>query len=187
MTGEDCPRSCLIMAGGRGSRLGGPWKPLLDVCGEPMILRVARAALSSGACPVLGVAYAHRTGGVASLPWHELGGHVVLLETPGLGYPGDLARALQRLPQPTLVLPADMPLLRGRDVALAARLLCQRPEAVVNLTTRRGLVGVSLHRRPRGSRVWADVPAPEAVERRFLDVDTPEDLEEARRLCSGTP
>jgi len=171
------------MAGGRGARLGGPYKPLLDVCGEPMILRVARALKASGVCPVIAVAYTPATRPVLSLPWEELHAGIVFIETPGAGFPGDLPRALMKVPQPTLVVPVDLPHLTPDLVARAARELCGSPWDVANLVGLRGLTGVSLHRRWDGSGLWGNVRLEGVEEWRLLDVDTPEDLGEARERC----
>lgn len=171
------------MAGGRGARLGGPYKPLLDVCGEPMILRVARALKASGVCPVIAVAYTPATRPVLSLPWEELHAGIVFIETPGAGFPGDLPRALMKVPQPTLVVPVDLPHLTPDLVARAARELCGSPWDVANLVGPRGLTGVSLHRRWDGSGLWGNVRLEGVEEWRLLDVDTPEDLGEARERC----
>jgi adenosylcobinamide-phosphate guanylyltransferase len=181
--GGGCPASCMIMAGGRGERLGGPAKPLIEVCGEPMVLRVARALRASGVCPILAVAYAPRTSAILSLPWEELAGSIVFIETRGAGYPADLREALQGLPLPVLVAPADLPHLDPRTAALAARELCRSPWEVASLASPRGLTGLSLHRRRGGSSRWGTVTLRGVEWWRLLDVDTPRDLEEAEEHC----
>ncbi len=185
LRGAACPASCLVMAGGRGERLGGPLKPLTEVCGEPMILRVVRALASSGVCRIIAVAYSRRTSHILSLPWDEVGHTIVFIETPGMGYARDLREALREIPQPTLVFPADMPHLTGRMVAVIARELCSKPWGVVNLEGPRGLTGVSLHRSWKGSETWGNVRLPQGLFKawRFIDVDSPGDLEEAMEHC----
>jgi len=150
-----------------------------------MILRVAKALRGSGVCPVIAVAYTRATKSILSLPWEELHASVVFIETPGAGFPQDLPRALRDLPQPTLVVPVDLPHLTPGLVARAARDLCGRPWDVVNLAGPRGLTGVSLHRRWDGSGVWGNVRLEGVEDWRLLDVDTPGDLEEARGRCGG--
>ncbi|MEB2835664.1 MAG: NTP transferase domain-containing protein [Desulfurococcales archaeon] len=179
-----CPASCLVMAGGRGERLWGPSKPLVDVCGEPMILRVARALARSGVCPFVAIAYSPRSRAVLSLPWEEVPASIVFIETLGAGYPEDMPRALQELPQPTLVVPADMPHLTPRLVARIAERLCSTEGDIVNLVGPRGLTGISLHRRRTPTDRWANVELEGVEEWRLIDVDTPGDLEEARRRCA---
>ena len=102
----------LIMAGGPGSRMGkGYEKPLIKVCGKPMVEWVVEAAVESGAVSRIIVAVTEktrRTGeAVAKLP-------VEVTKTPGLGYIEDYKRAIKKLKlSEVLILPSDLPLIRG--------------------------------------------------------------------------
>jgi len=53
MADEKPPVAAIVLAGGRGTRMGGPNKLLEDVGGRPVVRRVVEAALASHASPVV--------------------------------------------------------------------------------------------------------------------------------------
>jgi len=174
--GEDGIR-VIVMAGGRGSRLGFVEKPALRVCGRPLI-EAALAAASELGEPLL------CTSGSTPLTEELYCGRVRCLRGSG-DYVSDLALSLEAAGTPALVLPADMPFIDRAVPELRAFVgLATRSRAeVVTLNACRGgrcwQTGISLFRAPAGE--WEDIfiswrPA-------LLDVDTAEDLEEATALC----
>lgn len=169
---------CIIMAGGKGSRLGGVAKPLLKVCGKPMILSVLEAA--ERVCRRILLVYSRYTRGLEVICRSSVAAGLECMEGSGEGYVADLKRALEIVKPPVLVLPADMPFLTWEyleDFLVKAMLA---PRAVVNLVTGRGPTGVSLFKDYGGP--WWDLELPSVPA--FIDVDTPEDLEEAERNCA---
>jgi adenosylcobinamide-phosphate guanylyltransferase len=162
------------MAGGSGSRLGGVVKPLLDVCGEPMLARVVKAL--SGICSRIVVSYSPRARGVGEL--------CRVLQPPptcieGVGrYVEDLREALMVAGLPALVAPADMPFLSAGHLRMFIAAAMAERSDVVNLASPRGLTGLALFKSMGGS--WATL---EMEGEWLIDVDTPEDLEAARRMC----
>ncbi|MBI4363002.1 MAG: NTP transferase domain-containing protein [Euryarchaeota archaeon] len=111
------------MAGGRGTRFGGPGKPLALLHGRPLVEWVAEAL--GGAHSISRV----RIAGSSHLPqvarwaqWARRGfeaRHRKPLEyrgTPGLGYVEDLPPALRGLRGPVVVAAADIPRLTPRQV-----------------------------------------------------------------------
>lgn len=165
---------CVVMAGGRGLRMGGAEKPLLAPCGKPMLyvaleaarplceeLRVftsRRAPLTASLCPSLGV---ECVGGAGD-------------------YVADLAAALSP-PFPVLVLPADLPLLAPETLAEFLKLARELPLPVLNLVGEAGPSGISLFNSWGGE--WGDVRLGREA---LLDVDTWEDYRRAVELCGST-
>jgi molybdopterin-guanine dinucleotide biosynthesis protein A len=109
----------VVLAGGRGTRLGGTGKPGLVVGGQTLLGAVVSAVTSAGADRVV-VVGPERTGA---------GGRVTYVreDPPGRGPVAALACGLEQVSAPLVVLlAADLPFLRPADVtrlltALAAR------------------------------------------------------------------
>ncbi len=167
----------VVMAGGRGSRLGGVEKPLLEVCGRPMVEAALGAARALGE-PVL------CTSPLAPNVERRYCGRVRCVR--GIGeYVADLDHALREAGPPALVLPADMPFLDLGLVELMmfveAALESESHVVTLNLC-REGSChesGISLFKSRGGD--WENVYA--SWRAAFLDVDVEEDLREAIGLC----
>ena len=99
----------VIMAGGRGSRLGFIEKPLLKICNKPMIQRVIEAieklnySFYVAASPLC----------MEVIKWCIIN-NINYIVTKGIDYVHDLDYILQMLGSPLLVLPSDMPFLTSR-------------------------------------------------------------------------
>lgn len=167
----------LVLAGGRGRRLGGPGKPALDVGGRRMIDVVRGALEGARALTVVGP-----------------GGDLVE-QPPGGGPVAAIAAGLARVTAPVVVvLAADLPFVTAETVR---RLVAAAPATAVDDEGRaQYLLGAyptsalraALPADPRGARVGDVVRslAPQGV--RFderpppwWDCDTAEQLEQARR------
>jgi adenosylcobinamide-phosphate guanylyltransferase len=96
----------LIMAGGEGSRLGLGEKPLVLVCGQPMIAYVIRAFREAGCEPV--VAVSRRT--PMTLNWCRANG-IAACTAEGKGYIEDMIDAVHSLDEagPLFVSVSDIP------------------------------------------------------------------------------
>jgi adenosylcobinamide-phosphate guanylyltransferase len=105
----------LVMAGGRGSRLGvGVEKPLLPICGEAMLKRVVKALKSSKFVEAVFIAVSEWTPNTKREA-ERLG---IVIETGGLGYVDDLREALRVVWagygfKDVVVASSDLPLLDG--------------------------------------------------------------------------
>jgi len=105
----------LVMAGGRGSRLGvGVEKPLLPICGETMLKRVVKALKSSKFVEAVFIAVSEWTPNTKREA-ERLG---IVIETGGLGYVDDLREALRVVWagygfKDVVVAGSDLPLLDG--------------------------------------------------------------------------
>ncbi len=167
--------NCVVMAGGRGSRLGGIEKPLLEVCGAPMLVRVLRAL--EHACARVVVAYSPWTRGVEDL-CRTLPPMVECVEGRG-SYVEDLKEALMLAGLPALVAPSDIPFLNPRLLEAFLEKALSEPADVVNLAGEDGEpTGISLFKSMGGE--WASIVMRGEW---LIDVDTPEDLERAGSLC----
>jgi adenosylcobinamide-phosphate guanylyltransferase len=105
----------LVMAGGKGSRLGmGVEKPLLPICGEAMLKRVVKALKSSKFIEAVFIAVSEWTPNTKREA-ERLG---IVIETSGLGYVDDLREALKVVWtrygfKDVVVASSDLPLLNG--------------------------------------------------------------------------
>ncbi|SFF89077.1 GTP:adenosylcobinamide-phosphate guanylyltransferase [Halopelagius inordinatus] len=107
------------MCGGRGTRLGGETeKPLVEVCGTPMLDRVASALRESRVETVRAVVSPNAPETASRA--RDIG--LATVETPGNGYVEDLRYALDSVGRPVVTVAADVPLVTARHVddAIAA-------------------------------------------------------------------
>ncbi len=105
----------LIMAGGQGSRLGMGEKPLVTICGKPMLSCVIDAFTSAGHEVV--VVASHRTPFTKN--WCRAQG-VALYEAEGLGYVEDILAAAENLGEegtPLFTCVSDLPCLAHDIIA----------------------------------------------------------------------
>jgi adenosylcobinamide-phosphate guanylyltransferase len=167
----------IIMAGGRGSRMGFVEKPLIEVCGRRMLDAALSAASALGE-PLICV-----SSSTAAARLYCGDNDCVV----GSGsYVSDLNEALEAAGLPALVIPADMPFLdRGlHEVARFVGLALGSRARVATLNTcRRGrcsATGISLFKSREGD--WEDIYM--LWRSALMDVDYPEDLEEAASLCA---
>ncbi|NOZ59520.1 MAG: NTP transferase domain-containing protein [Euryarchaeota archaeon] len=105
----------LIMAGGRGSRLGiDVEKPLLSFRGRPLVEHVLSALEGAAGVERIYAATSPRNSGTTR---YLIARGVEVLLTPGSGYVEDLRMALSALGRgPVLVAAADLPLLTPGEV-----------------------------------------------------------------------
>lgn len=101
-------RTAVVMAGGRGRRLGGVEKPLVEVNGVPMIRRVTHALSEAG----LDVWVAVSPNTPRTRRWAVSRG-LNVVDTPGEGYVPDMIEAVENTGASggVIVCTADLPLL----------------------------------------------------------------------------
>jgi len=154
------PFGIIVLAGGRGTRLGGRDKPGLVVGGRTLIGAVVAAGTAAGAREVI-VVGPERTG--------LAGVSFVTEEPPGAGPVPALRRGLAEVTVPWVaLLAADLPFLRPDDLGTL-----RRAAAGYDGTSLGGLLG------PLGAVMVRLAPVPGAPPP-WLDCDTPEDLDRAR-------
>jgi adenosylcobinamide-phosphate guanylyltransferase len=109
----------LIMAGGSGSRLNMGEKPLISICGQPMIAYVIDAFCSCGFTPV--VAASPKT--PMTMNWCRAQG-ITFCKTEGIGYVEDMISAIETLDehQPLFVSVSDIPCITAKIIHRIAAL-----------------------------------------------------------------
>ncbi len=192
----------MVLAGGRGRRLGGPAKPVLPVAGTPMLLRVLSAAAAAEPRIVVGPPeLAEVLPAGVRLTWER---------PPGGGPVAAMAAGLDLVERgPVAVLAADLPLLspmaldRLRTALGAAdgvvyvdgagrrQWLC----GMWRLSPLRARLGVMARAGPLAGRslgsVLGDlrvavVAGAEGEQPPWYDCDTPEELSAAERMREET-
>ncbi len=194
--------TAIVLAGGRGSRLGGVDKANLHIGGSTALQRV-RAALGGLAAETIVVV---NEGGPTDLA----GAIVVRDPEPHAGVLPALLAALEAASQPTcLLLACDMPFLNPRLLDWLVELgsevdvviphidgQLQPMHAVYARDACRGAIGAALARGDRRMISFLDGLAVRKVGeaelrrfdpelRSFFNVNTPEDLTEARRIAGA--
>lgn len=187
-------RLCAILAGGRGSRIGGN-KAVVEVAGRPLIDHAVAIAREAGLEPV-----------IVAKPATELGapgcGVVVEPEQPSHPLLG-IAVALAELGEPIVVCPCDMPLLPAELLHMLAGqvaeiavisgprgiepLLGRYEPAAAPALLRAAESGTSARQALSGLgaiTIEAHELAAEAPDAYLLNVNTPADRAGAERLLS---
>ncbi|UNQ74147.1 molybdenum cofactor guanylyltransferase [Infirmifilum sp. NZ] len=123
----------VVLAGGAGRRLGGVYKPLLELCGKPMILRILEAMSGYFDKVTVIVHDAEQIEAVSKI-------------ATGLGLRVDVVRDILEVASPLsglytasltvkegifAVIPADTPFIRGKTMKALHQLLDDENDAVV--------------------------------------------------------
>ena len=110
----------LVMAGGKGTRMGGGEKPLMELLGKPMISYVLKALSDSHSISKINVAVSPDVPLTAE--YVKSDSNLTLVMTPGSGYIEDMGYAIRTLGlyRPVLVVAADLPLITPEVIDLIA-------------------------------------------------------------------
>ncbi len=173
--------AAVVMAGGEARRMGGALKPLINVCGAPMIQWVINAALNVSRHVVVATSSRTTQPLLTRMPALITDPRIHVIETPGDGYVSDLRVVTSSLRKPLLVLPADVPLITTDHLRSFLNAAKEFPDAdVVTLVVEGvGPIGISLFRKGGGD--WASVTVRD--DDRLMNVNTWEDLRRAETLC----
>ncbi len=175
----------LIMAGGKGSRLGGVEKGLMKVCNKPIIQQIVDSLMKIS--DEIFVAVSRNTALTRSYLTSLYS--VNIIETTGKDYVFDLLDSLTLIDEfPVIVAPSDMPFISERILRVLIDYSKDFPESVItvsipelcNYYRRKGPTGLSLFLSLKGS--WRNLEL--CLYPDLLDIDTLEDLREAREVCS---
>jgi adenosylcobinamide-phosphate guanylyltransferase len=194
----------LILAGGEGSRLGLGEKPLVDICGRPMVARVLDAFTSAG-LEAMVVASARTP---MTLNYLRAQG-IPFYRAQGRGYVEDLVEAITALDvsAPFFTSVADIPCIRSEHVKMIQEAYFSQEKPALSSWVPRDLCPANGCRTEYSEMVDGVPAVPAGVnillgeqirepqeEYRLLirdaalarNVNTPEDLEEVRRaVCGG--
>ncbi|QIB76369.1 NTP transferase domain-containing protein [Halogeometricum borinquense] len=188
------------MCGGQGTRLGGETeKPLVRVCGVPMVDRVATALRQSRVETVHAVV----SPDAPETARHVREKRLSVVETAGEGYVSDLTDALEAVGKPVVTVAADLPLLAPEHVDSAIETANAVGEAMDGIASVTVCVPANLKRRlgvsadttfehegeeiaPTGLNVVAgatDTVQLTYDDRIAVNVNRPTDLELAEERC----
>ncbi|WP_246263781.1 NTP transferase domain-containing protein [Metallosphaera tengchongensis] len=162
--------TAVIMAGGKGSRLS-PMKPVLKVCGRPMIQWIIDVAEKFSERVIVATVRGHPAEEELSLLSKEI------IYTSGKGYEEDVVEALRQVKLPALVLSCDLPFIPREAFETLLR-RCR--SSICSLYTGSGFVGMSL---------WNSLNLNDYETIHFhkdiINVNTIDELEKANKLCSN--
>lgn len=129
----------VVMCGGAGSRLGtGEEKPMLKLDGRHYVERVTDALAKSGRFESVAAAVSPKTPRARKFLTSK---EIKIIDTPGDGYPQDLAVVLSRLaPERVLVVPADIPLITPAAIGEAIELMAKESGPAVSLAFEKDFV-----------------------------------------------
>lgn len=167
----------VVMAGGRGSRLGGAEKAMLDICGSPLIERVIKP-LSNHKIIIAVSPNAPNT-----IRWcmrHELD----TVMTSGDDYSLDLGVLMRIIRKPFLVMPVDLPFIYEAVLKFEERAMHLDASIITLLVHRNGgeePIGISLIK-GEGTD-WINIVMDESIE--LMDIDYPSDLKRAINKCKS--
>ncbi len=172
------PVSVLIMAGGRGTRMQNASKPLLPVGGKTLLERIVRIARVMS--PHVYVCASPHARDVAS---HARSMGIGVVEGYGRDYTSDLSLCLSSIRErPAVILPADI-LVTDEKAFEEAVVLAMQYETHISTVLQQGeFVGVSVCNADFASTdEWSFISI-EVPGRFCINVNTPDDLQEARRF-----
>jgi GTP:adenosylcobinamide-phosphate guanylyltransferase len=178
---EKFPESCLVMAGGSGSRMANPQKFLLEIGNESILKRLIRILNSWGLKIYVAATHSNE---------HDIRSiceGCQILVTSGAGYAKDLHAALKKVKSfPVLVIGADTVVLDSMALRSCIESACDKDSDLVNIINTGTGFSASLFRRPpvyeEEVLVHTDfISSCEAA----LNINTPEDFRHASGLLEG--
>ena len=171
-----------IMAGGMGSRLSNPNKPLISICSKPMIEHVASTVSVFGRVYVVTTAKHTEV-----INWTRKHGYEVLI-TSGMDYPRDMLEVLHMIGAPILFMPSDIPFITKELIRKFLAMSAYITTPMITLMHERNgkidFTGISLVKKlvlTQGIIPWTSLVIPWSIE--LLNINTRKDLELAHSLC----
>ncbi len=172
---EDLFEVAVIMAGGRGSRLQGPSKPFMQLCGRPLLEHTLLPAVEVSRKVLIAIS-PHSEPYVSLFKPPPRASYIM---TNGAGYESDLSLLLSLVrARPMLVLAADLIGLTPDKLSYLRRASLSAPEAVITVRDGGKYVGVSVFKEGRVD-AWANLE----VNWGLVNVNTLTDYGEAVERC----
>ncbi len=130
----------LVMAGGKGTRLGMGEKPIVSLQGRPLIGYVVDALKGAGLRRI----WVATTSNVPMTEAWAIENGLEVVSTSGVGYVADMVQAVKiaEVAGSILVVMADLPLLSGDLICEIAKVYSSRPEPALSVHT-----PIEIHRR----------------------------------------
>ncbi|BDC18405.1 hypothetical protein HS5_12950 [Acidianus sp. HS-5] len=159
------------MAGGKGSRLS-PMKPVLEVCGKPMVLWVYEFSKQFSDKIFIATVKGHPTLSILEniFPMSSI------IFTEGRGYEFDVIEAVKNVGFPSLVLPSDTPFIPKDAIE---DLLNKCESSICTLLSKGEFIGISLWRS-------VDTSSFSSIEtnHEIINVNTNKDLLKINKECT---
>ncbi len=174
---------CAVMAGGKAERLHGIVKPVVRICGTPMIIKVTDVACKL--CKHVLIVLSEHTLRTAGLLKGICPDKLAAIAASG-EYIEDLLYVLTVLPTPVLVIPSDVPFLDVKILSDFVQRATGVDADVVNLAIadrdEEKLTGISLFKL-HGTKTnrWVNITYDR--DDRLIDVDTIGDLRDVLAKC----
>jgi len=180
----------IIMAGGRGSRLGYMEKPMIKLCDRYIIENIFNAV--SRITDKVYVAVSEYT--PKTTKWCEIN-KIPVIKTGGEGYVNDLRYILKRFERPILILPSDTPFLTTDMLKEFISKASKKHADVVTLVVERHCfprrlrcygkesIGISLFKGYKNR--WENIKTCRFPD--LLDIDTIYELNYAMMICDENP
>ncbi|MGC8506198.1 MAG: NTP transferase domain-containing protein [Thermoplasmata archaeon] len=171
----DEPKTCVIMCGGRGSRINNPEKYLLQIGNETVIGRLIRMVSSLG----LSVHLCTRDGTSIAGIYGRLGLKIII--SSGNGYIHDMNECLNTVSiLPILLIPGDIVLLSPGTLSSFMKQSAMVGRDLVNLVSNGEVTGITIFKRLPSLEPlsYSSVVTDDEI----INVNTPEDYDRARKL-----
>lgn len=168
---------CIILAGGKGSRLRTALKFLINICGKPLLIELINDL--KNICKYIVIALSKRTTRVSHICREDY--LLDCIETSGEDYVKDLDTLLKIFPKPLLVTAADIYVIYKNVLEDFIRRAIEMREDIItlalNVNGTEKLVGIALFKNAQGS--WRNISYPESY---LLDIDDFDDLKKVKNM-----
>lgn len=172
------PVSVLIMAGGRGSRMLNPSKPLLAVGGGSLLERIFSIAK-----PMSQQVYLCASPNAPEVADFARSMGINIVEGSGEDYSRDLSLCLSFIREKTvLILPADIFIIHEQLFGESVNMAMESKSAISTVLQKGEFIGISIYNREGVQDDQWDFISIEVPARFCINVNTPEDLQEARHF-----
>ena len=171
----DEPKTCVIMCGGRGSRINNPEKYLLRLGNETIIGRIIRMVSSLG----LGVHLCTRDG--SSIPGIYRGTELKIIKSSGNGYVSDMNECLNTVSVlPILLIPGDIVLDSAETLSFFMKQSSMITRDLVNLVCNGEITGITIFKKLPSLELlsYSSVVTDDEI----INVNTTADYDSAKKL-----
>jgi len=169
------PKVCVVMCGGRGTRIGNPGKYLLQIGDETIIGRIIRIISSIG----LSVYLCTNDGSPIHDIYPDLRSHIIT--TSGNSYVSDMNECLNAVSiTPLLLVPGDLVFRSPDTISMFMKEASMIDRDLINLTSNGEITGITIFRKIPSVKplVYSYVETDDEI----INVNTIEDYSRALRM-----